>query len=341
MDSQTPVLVGACAVQQRCEHPDEGVEPVELMIRALEGAAEDAGSRDLLAAPTASRVPHGFWEYSDPARLVAERVGASGARTQLTELGVLQTTLLGRAAADIASGRADRAGGRRRGEARARRAAILGVPERRTVQTGVAPDELLEPHRDILRAGRARARTSMPVSQYAMIENALRAADGRSLEAHRNEIARLWSEMSRVAAGNPDAWTPRRRRRWIDPRRGRGATACSRSRTPSCHNSQWNVDQAAGPDLHLGRARTARGCAREPVDLPARGRRRRTTWCRSSSEPSCTAAPAFAHRGPACGRARVAARSPTLAHLELYSCFPVAVRVQQRELGLPRRSRSR
>src|SRR5258705_6300106 len=29
-------------------------------------------------------------------------------------------------------------------------------------------------------------------------------------------------------------------------------------------------------------------------------------------------------------------RIAQLAHLELYSCFPVAVRVQQRELGIPR-----
>ena len=106
MDPRTPVLVGACAVQQRCEDPNDGLEPVELMVRALEGAAEDAGSRALLGLADGVRVPQGFWAYSDPGRLIAERLGASGARTQLTKLGVLQTTLFGRAAADIASGRA-------------------------------------------------------------------------------------------------------------------------------------------------------------------------------------------------------------------------------------------
>ena len=39
--------------------------------------------------------------------MLAERFGASGARTEIAEFGVLQTTLLGRAAADIAAGRAD------------------------------------------------------------------------------------------------------------------------------------------------------------------------------------------------------------------------------------------
>ena len=207
----TPVLVGACAVQQRCEHPDEGKEPVELMVRALEGAAEDAGSRALLGLADGVRVPHGFWDYSDPGRLIAERVGASGARTQLTKLGVLQTTLLGRAAADIAGGRARVvlvAGGE--AKHRARRAEILGVRERRTVQTGAAPDEVLEPHREVVHPRELELRIAMPVNQYAIVENALRAADGRSLADHRDEIARLWSGMSEVASRNPARGAARR-----------------------------------------------------------------------------------------------------------------------------------
>ena len=39
--------------------------------------------------------------------MLAERFGAAGARTEIAEIGVLQTALLGRAAADVAAGRAD------------------------------------------------------------------------------------------------------------------------------------------------------------------------------------------------------------------------------------------
>ena len=46
----------------------------------------------------------------------------------------------------------------------------------------------------------------MPVHQYAIMETALRHAEGRSIEAHRGEVARLWADFSRVAAANPDAW---------------------------------------------------------------------------------------------------------------------------------------
>src|SRR5262249_41143405 len=49
IDPRTPVLVGVGAVQQREDAPRWAREPVELMIAALERAADDAGSRALLA----------------------------------------------------------------------------------------------------------------------------------------------------------------------------------------------------------------------------------------------------------------------------------------------------
>jgi acetyl-CoA C-acetyltransferase len=73
----------------------------------LERAAEDAGARALLARADSIRIPRGFWDYSDPARALAERFGCGSARTCVAEIGVLQTTLLGAAARDIAEGRAD------------------------------------------------------------------------------------------------------------------------------------------------------------------------------------------------------------------------------------------
>ncbi|MDJ0867620.1 MAG: acetyl-CoA acetyltransferase [Myxococcota bacterium] len=332
MHPQTPVLVGACAVQQRCEHPDDGVEPVELMARALEGAAEDAGSRALLGLADGVRVPRGFWDYSDPARLVAERLGASGARTQLAQIGVLQTALLGRAAADIASGRASVvlvAGGETKH--RAQCAQRLGVAERRTAQTGVAPDEVLEPHREVVHPRELELGIAMPVNQYAVVENALRAADGQDLETHRDAVARLWSGMSEVAARNPDAWS----REVVKPEAIRDADRRNRWIAfpyTKRHNSNWNVDQAAGLILcALGTARRlgldesrfvfplAVADSNHMVSLAERRDLHRT--------------PGFAHAGRAVTEAAGVAPAEAAAR-ELYSCFPSAVRVQQRELGL-------
>ena len=52
---------------------------------------------------TSVRAPRGFWPYPDPCRLIAQRFGAADAKTEIAEIGVLQTTLLGEAANDIAS----------------------------------------------------------------------------------------------------------------------------------------------------------------------------------------------------------------------------------------------
>src|SRR6185437_10259088 len=74
-----PVLVGAATASAE-------VEAAELMAQAVRAAAADSGAASLLAAVDRIAVPQGTWSYPDPARLVADRVGASRARTHLTEL---------------------------------------------------------------------------------------------------------------------------------------------------------------------------------------------------------------------------------------------------------------
>ena len=59
LDPRTPVIVGVCQVEQRCEDPLQSREPLELMHDALAGAAEDAGSRALLARTDSVRVIRG------------------------------------------------------------------------------------------------------------------------------------------------------------------------------------------------------------------------------------------------------------------------------------------
>src|SRR5262249_37004996 len=245
-ESRTPVLTGVGALTQREADPGCGLEPAALMVQALERAADDAGSRRWLERADAIAVPRGFWDYADPARLVAERVKAARARTQLAEIGVLQTTLFERACRAIAEGLAEVVlvtGGEAKHRAslaeRARGTATI------TRQPGAVPDEVWRPAGDILAPVELAAHLGMPVRQYAVIENALRFAEGREIGAHRDEVAALWSEMSRVAAGNPDAWS----RDVVAADRIREAGAGNRMLAfpyTKLHNSQWNVDQAAG-----------------------------------------------------------------------------------------------
>lgn len=331
LDRRTPVLVGAGAVLQREEDPVLALEPYRLMVQALERAADDAGAPGLLAEADSVRAPRGFWDYRDPCRLVADAVGARGAHTEVAQIGVLQTTLFGRAAADIACGRADVVlvtGGE--AKYRALCGQIAGVDTPLTAQAdGVLPGAVLEPEEEIFHPLEVECGLVMPVTSYAMIENALRAAEGLSIDEHRREIAELWAGLSRVAADNPAAWS----RAALEPREI--AEPVGRNRMlafpyTKLHTSQWNVDQAAGLILCSVEAARRAGVPEDRWVFP---------HCvvdanlmvplieRAHLHRSHGFELAGARASELCGRPVGEAE-----HLELYSCFPAAVRVQMREL---------
>ena len=331
LDPRTPVLVGAGVATQRNDDAGAALEPIELMAIALERAADDAGAAGLLARADCIRVPKGFPPYADPGRLLARRFGAD-ARTELAEIGILQTTPFGRSVRAIAAGEEDVVlvvGGE--AKYRSLRAQIAGEEETYTTQDGVEPDELLLPHAEIMSESELIHGLAMPVGQYALIDNALRYAEGKSIQEHVEEISSMWSAMSRVAADNPDAWL--REVFSADDL----ATASEKNRMLAFpynrrHNSQWNVDQAAG--LILCSVETARS-----MEIPER------LWVfpRAIAEsnhmvPLCERAELHRSHGFQLAGARafeaagVSAAETSIR--ELYSCFPAAVRTQIREFGL-------
>ncbi|MBW2273521.1 MAG: acetyl-CoA acetyltransferase [Deltaproteobacteria bacterium] len=332
LDPRTPVLVGAGVASQRCEDPGEALEACDLMVAALERAAEDAGSPKLLAEADSVGVPRGFWEYSDAARLVADRLGAGGARTILAGIGILQQTLLSRACQSIADGAAEVVlvtGG----EARYRtlRAGIAGKEISDTEQTGVEPDTNLQPHGSLWAELEAERGLLMPVAYYTIMENALRYSEGLGLDAHRDEVAALWADFSRVATGNPHAWNSKA----VSAEEIRNATPRNKMLAfpyTKLHNSQWNVDQAAGLILCSAEKARAHGVPRERWVFPLSGT--------ESNHLVPVSARADMHRCPAVqiggGRALELAGKTidAVEHLDIYSCFPSAVRIQARELGI-------
>ncbi len=326
---RTPVLVGVGTVTQREDDPARAREPVELMIESLERAAADAGTRALLAAADSIRIPRGFWDYPDPGRIVAARLGASRARTEVAEIGVLQTTLLGGAARDIAAGRADVVlvtGGEARYRALSARRRGTEAPLTRQ-PPDAAPDSVLRPARELLDPVELARGFVMPVGQYAMIENALRAAEGLRVDAHRRALAAGVAAMSRIAAGNPEAWT----RAPVDVEEVLRARPLAFPYT-RLHTSEWNVDQAAGLILCSAERARALGVPRARWVFPLAVAEsnhilplsRRSRLARS---------PGFALAGTRLAE-RLGRRLADVAHVELYSCFPAALRVQARELAL-------
>ena len=333
LDPQTPVLVGIGVVSRRCDDPRSAAEPFALMVEALEAAAVDAGSRALLADADSIRVPRGFWDYSDPGRLVADRLGAKSAHTGLAEIGVLQQTILTEACRAIAAGEEQVAlvtGADAR--YRTRRAERLGVALRDTPQTGEEPDRVWKPAGSLWADLEAQRGLVMPAHYYTIMESALRAARGQTIDAHRDTVASLWARMSEIAARNPHAWhrTP------VCATSIREATAENPMIAfpyTKLHNSDWNVDQAAGLLLCSVAKARARGVPEDRWVFPLAGT--------ESNHMLPLATRADLHRCPgiavAGGRALELAerRVEEVAHLDLYSCFPAAVQIAALELGIP------
>jgi acetyl-CoA C-acetyltransferase len=337
VDGRTPVLVGVGAVEQREADPARAREPVELMVGALERAAEDAGAPSLLARAEVILIPRGFWDYPDPGRIVAERIGATDVRTLVAEIGVLQTTLLAEAATAIARGECDVAlvvGGE--AKYRSLRAKIQGVAAPLTAQAAVEPDRILRPVGEMMSRLEVERGLVMPVQQYAIIENALRFAQGLSLDAHRRQVAELWAGFSRVAVDNPHAWT----RDVVDAdtiREAGSGNAMLAFPYTKLHNSQWNVDQAAGLILCSLEAARAAGVSEDRMVFPhavAESNHMQPL----SERRVLPESPGFRHAGRR-ALEHVGIGIDQVEHLELYSCFPSAVRLQARELGVdPARS---
>jgi len=326
LDPRAPVLVGVGTARI-------DAEAVDLMVLATEAAFVDAGSSTLAAAVDRVAVPQGTWSYPDPARLVASRIGATGARTHLGRVGVPQQTLVSEAARAIVAGACDVAvvvGGEAR--ARDRRAQKAGTVAPETPQPGAAPDVVLDREDDFLAGPEITVGLTRPVLQYALIENALAAAEGQGADEHRTAVSVLWERFNVVARSNPEA-------AFGAPLTAAALATRSATNRPLAlpynkwHASQWTVDQAAA--LVLCSVEAARA-HRVPVDrwifplvgVDAGGA------VSLSRRPELHRWPAMAVLGRAAA-ARIGRPLDTVEHVEIYSCFPSAVRVQQRELGLP------
>jgi acetyl-CoA C-acetyltransferase len=303
-------------------------EPVtELMTTAALRAGQDAGAPALLAAVDRILLPQGTWALTDPARTIAERIGAVDARTYRYEIGVSQQELINDALGAIGRGEAEVVlvvGGEARAWARQGGLEVDEVTSPPDVTVTRQPDFVAPIENE---AGMVVP----PVQQYALIENALAAHEHLGLSALRDDVAQLWARFNQVAQGNPDAAFP-------TPRSSTEIASPGPKNRPLAypynvwHASQWTVDQAAALLFcSAGRAAEA-GVPRDRWVFPH-------VALHVSEAVTLTARPHL-HTWPAMtalGRAateRLGGPLTDLALAEVYSCFPAAVRVQQRALGL-------
>ena len=330
LDPRTPVLVGYGQVNQRDERPD--VEPVDLM----EAAARAAADPRVLEAVDSVRVVNLLsWRYRDPGLLVAQRIRADKATTRYTGIGGnVPQSLVNQACLDIQQGRADAvliAGAetwRSRTRLRAVGRRLEGTAQDESVPVAPGSDDELPMYGE----AEIRIKLDRPAYVYPMFEQAVRIARGESPDAHRRRIGELWAQFATVAQDNPHAWSrdPVSAEQIWQP--GSANRMISWPYT-KLMNSNNMVDQGAA--LVLTSVKTAISL-RIPTDrwvFPYAGTDAHDTYLISER--------AELHTSPAIRIAGARALELTgmgaddMDLVDVYSCFPSAVQIAARELGLP------
>ena len=337
IDPRSPVLVGV-GVARRPPDGSAAVSPFELITEAAIAAGVDSGARGLLGRLDTVAVTVGNWEHPDPGRALAEQLGVPSVRSIRVDVGVPQQTPVSVALQRIRSGVADVvlvAGGEALASRRAAERSGREVPDGGWSTAPTAPDEHWRPGEgdsgELMCEAEITAGLWAPVEQYACIEVARGAAEGWDRDEHLADIGGLWSAFDAVAGSNPAADFA-------------GARSALELVTPSPDNralawpytkwlvSQWTVDQAAAMVLCSAAPARSLGVPPDRWVFPR-------VALESSHAVSLTRRSQL-HRWPAMGvlgRAAEAHLGIPLAgieHVECYSCFPSAVRVQQTELGL-------
>lgn len=330
IDPRTPVLVGYGQVNQHDENPD--VEPVDLMV----AAAREAADPRVLEAVDAVRIVNLLsWRYRDPGLLLAQRIRADGAATRYTGIGGnVPQTLVNLACLDIQQGRADVvliAGAetwRTRTRMRAQGRKQDWTRQDESVPLAPGSDENMP----MAGPGDLKINLDRPAYVYPMFEQAVRIAAGESPDEHRRRIGDLWAQFSAVAAGNPHAWS-------------REALTAEQIWQPSptnrmiswpytkLMNSNNMVDQGAVLILASAEKATTLQIPSERWVFPYAGADSRDTYAIGER--------AEFHTSPAiriAGRRALELAGAGIDDMDLvdvYSCFPSAVQVAAKELGLP------
>ncbi|ORV46879.1 acetyl-CoA acetyltransferase [Mycobacterium europaeum] len=334
VDPRTPVLIGYGQVNHRDEidPATRSVEPLDLMVAAARQAAD---ARIIEAVDSIRVVNILSAHYRDPGLLLGQRIGAADFTTLYSPVGGnVPQSLVNQACLDIQRGRARvvlLAGAetwRTRRGLRAKGGKLEWTAQDNSVPMAEVSGE------DVPMAGEAeiRIRLDRPAYVYPLFEQALRIANGESVEHHRKRIGELWARFNAVAVDNPHAWIRKPVTAEEICEAGQQNRMISWPYT-KLMNSNNMVDQGAA--LVLTSVEQARR-----LQVPAD----RWIYPHAGTDAHDTSAIAERdelHRSPAIriagGRALELAGLgiDEVDYVDLYSCFPSAVQVAAAELGLP------
>ncbi|WP_354697807.1 hypothetical protein DSM112329_03452 [Paraconexibacter sp. AEG42_29] len=333
IDPRTPVLVGAAQITQRPGDGDAPSTPA-LLAQAARAALADAGDGIGERVDAVAIVELFSWPVPDPGAWLSAELGLTPSETLVSARGGNgPTALLGALAADILAGRLDVAliAG---GEAMTpfmKAVKSGGDPGWPTQPEGTAPTRTVGVDRDPSTPEELAASLIAPIFVYPLFEQALRREAGRSIEEHQQHLGRLWARFADVAGENPYAWTQDR------PDAATIATASPANRQVSAPytklmNANIQVDQAAALVLCSAGAATAAGIPEDRWVFVTSTAGAHDHWF-VGERNHLDRSPAIAAVGEAAlGHAGLTVDE--LTHVDLYSCFPSAVQIAARELGV-------
>jgi acetyl-CoA C-acetyltransferase len=341
----TPVLIGAGQFTYRGE-PGNSPSPLELLKTAAERAVLDAGLKgsvladlDALAVVAFSiDAPGGLSKLplprlADPPASLARAVSAAPAWSVYTETGGNSPQQAVNIVCErIAQGDSHLAlvtGAEFLGSLMKRMKGGLGFEGWGDDITST-PRRIGDPRPGVTRQEGAHG-LGYPVNTYPLFENALRARDGRSQADHQKQLGEFFAPFTKVAAANPHAWFP------VERSAEELVTVTDRNRMvgypyPKYLNAIMEVDQSAAVLIaSVSKARELgvpedkwvflHGCA-DASDL----------WYPLERQ-DYHSSPAMRLTGErALEMAGIGIEDLDL--IDLYSCFPSAVRVGAEEIGL-------
>ena len=338
LDPRTPVIIGVGQHNQRVDRGEPALEPVDLMVVAAQMALADAGATAPIEPgeiDSVRTVGLLSWRYVNPGRLVADRLGVGHDVDSGTSAmgGNSPQMLLNETALDIAAGRVSCV-------------LLSGAEAWRTRMAaraeGTKPDwtvepEGTEPAREIGTAVEMNheAESSLgiflPIQVYPMFEQARRHHLGRTMAEHLPRLGDLWSRFSQVAAKNPNAWIQESMtaEEIVTPSESNRMIGYPYTKVMNSNNA---VEQSAAVLVCSVEVAERLGVPRERWVFPLAGGDGHDHPYLSNRDNLYTS-PAVG----VIGRATLAAAGVTIDdidHVDLYSCFPVAVEVGADELGL-------
>ncbi|HTW35092.1 MAG TPA: acetyl-CoA acetyltransferase [Rhizomicrobium sp.] len=350
-EPSTPILIGGGQFTQRTAREGkvtESISPIAMMEKAARAALDDAGrANDVISAIDTVSVVRFTMDSSDvgraqpkqfrnPALSLARRIGANPRRTIYTAVGGnTPQWLVNRTAEEIANGQCDVAllsGAEYLASALTamKQGVALDWTKGADGDPGNDPEEIGDMRAGVNAYEKAYA-LNFPVNVYPLFENAIRGAKGRDMASHLKAMGRLFSPFSKVASENPYSWFPTYRSPEEISTPGEKNRFVGFPYTKYL-NAVIEVDQAAALIM------TSVAKARE-LGIPE------SKWiylhgCADASEIWNVTERVNYYTSPAIrmiGKKAFAMAGldvGDLSYIDLYSCFPSAVELACRELGI-------